>query len=151
MVVYTDSNNHVPAEQSYTGIMGNKFTSNSGKLFEYSFTRMGILAMALFYCCSVILLFMKTKSRFFHYFEYVGKMSLTNYLTHSFFYLLLFYDCGFGLLGKVHLYRIMPIGIMIFIVQAFLSMYWMQKFNYGPAEWIWRQLTYWKRLPIKKS
>lgn len=139
-------------EQVFTGVLGNKFTSNSGKLLEYAFTRIGILAMAIFYCCSLILLFLRyNQTRAFLLFEYIGKMSLTNYLTHSIFYLLIFYGCGLALLGKIHLYMILPIGLVIYCLQILFSRYWMKTYNYGPVEWIWRQLTYWKRLPLRRA
>jgi uncharacterized protein len=138
-------------EQVFTGVLDNKFTSNSGKILEYAFTRIGILAMAIFYSCSLILLFLKyNQIRAFSFFEFIGKMSLTNYLTHSLFYLLIFYGCGLGLLGKIHLYMILPISFVIYILQILFSKFWLKSYNYGPVEWIWRQLTYWKRLPIKK-
>jgi hypothetical protein len=28
---------------------------------------------------------------------------------------------------------------------------WLKYFQYGPMEWIWRQLTYGKRLPLRKD
>jgi uncharacterized protein len=139
------------SEQVFTEVLDIKFTSNSGKILEYTFTRMGILAMAIFYCCSLVLLFFKHKQlRAFLFFEYIGKMSLTNYLTQSFFYLLIFYGCGLGLLGKIHLYMILPLSLIIYFLQILFCKYWIKSYNYGPVEWIWRQLTYWKRLPIKK-
>jgi len=139
------------SEQVFTEILDIKFTSNSGKILEYTFTRMGILAMAIFYCCSLVLFFLKhNQLRAFLFFEYIGKMSLTNYLTQSFFYLLIFYGCGLGLLGKIHLYMILPLSLIIYFLQILFCKYWIKSYNYGPVEWIWRQLTYWKRLPIKK-
>jgi uncharacterized protein len=139
------------SEQVFTEVLDIKFTSNSGTILEYTFTRMGILAMAIFYCCSLVLFFLKhNQLRAFLFFEYIGKMSLTNYLTQSFFYLLIFYGCGLGLLGKIHLYMILPLSLIIYFLQILFCKYWIKSYNYGPVEWIWRQLTYWKRLPIKK-
>ncbi|MBC7892376.1 MAG: DUF418 domain-containing protein, partial [Sphingobacteriaceae bacterium] len=27
---------------------------------------------------------------------------------------------------------------------------WLQYFRFGPLEWVWRSLTYWKRQPMKR-
>jgi hypothetical protein len=34
--------------------------------------------------------------------------------------------------------------------QAVLSAYWLRHFRYGPAEWVWRCLTWWRLVPIRK-
>ena len=39
--------------------------------------------------------------------------------------------------------------IAIFALQILISSVWLQYFRYGPMEWIWRQLTYGKRLSIR--
>jgi uncharacterized membrane protein YeiB len=31
------------------------------------------------------------------------------------------------------------------------SHWWMKRFKYGPAEWLWRSLTYLKPQPIKRQ
>ena len=28
---------------------------------------------------------------------------------------------------------------------------WLRYYRFGPAEWVWRSLTYWKRQPMKKE
>ena len=27
---------------------------------------------------------------------------------------------------------------------------WLDRFRYGPLEWLWRCLTYWKRFPLRR-
>lgn len=80
----------------------------------------------------------------------VGRMALTNYLMQSIIGIILFYGIGFGLGGDIGPTLFFPIGIGIYILQIAYSTRWMKHFNYGPFEWIWRQLTYWKKLPLRK-
>jgi uncharacterized protein len=81
----------------------------------------------------------------------VGRMALTNYLMQSAIGIILFYGVGFGLGGDIGPSLYFPIGICIYILQILYSTWWMKHFNYGPFEWIWRMLTYWKWLPIRKQ
>jgi uncharacterized protein len=41
-------------------------------------------------------------------------------------------------------------GIALFTLQIFISTIWLRYFNYGPVEWLWRSLTYWKMQPMKR-
>lgn len=81
----------------------------------------------------------------------VGRMALTNYLMQSIIGVILYYGIGFGLGGNIGPSIYFPIGICVYILQIIYSTWWMKYFNYGPFEWIWRQLTYWKRLPLRKQ
>lgn len=81
----------------------------------------------------------------------LGRMALTNYLAQTFFGILIFYGIGFGLGGTIGPSVFIPIGIGIYLAQILYSSLWLRYFNYGPFEWIWRMLTYGKKLPILKS
>lgn len=76
-----------------------------------------------------------------------GKMGLTTYLTQSAFGLLVFYGFGFGLLGKLGVAASVGLAIAFFVVQVLLARWWMQRFNLGPFEWLWRSLTYFRLQP----
>ncbi|MCP3742148.1 DUF418 domain-containing protein [Rossellomorea sp. BNER] len=71
-----------------------------------------------------------------------GKMSLTNYLTQSIVGTLIFYSYGLGLYGGVTLLTGTWLAIGIFSIQVILSEIWLSKFRYGPAEKLWRTLSY---------
>ena len=81
----------------------------------------------------------------------VGRMALTNYLLQTVVCLTIFYGYGFGQFGKVRALGGTLIALAIFGVQIILSTVWLKYFAYGPMEWIWRQLTYKKRLALRKS
>jgi uncharacterized protein len=87
---------------------------------------------------------------FFRMLQPVGQMALTNYLTQSFICCLLFNGFAFGLYGELQRYEIYIIVIAIWIFQIIFCTFWMRYFLYGPAEWLWRSLTYWKKQPLVK-
>jgi uncharacterized protein len=75
-------------------------------------------------------------------------MALTNYLMHSLMYLLLFYGFGLALLGRVGTTFCLGLSIVIFAAQILFSSWWLRRFRFGPAEWLWRSLTYGSRQPM---
>ncbi|MEM1173625.1 MAG: DUF418 domain-containing protein [Pseudomonadota bacterium] len=83
-------------------------------------------------------------------FAAVGRMAFSNYLTHSIVMTSIFY--GYGL----NLYTEIPrVGQMLFVLgliglQLLYSPWWLARFRFGPAEWLWRSLTYWKRQPMRR-
>lgn len=81
----------------------------------------------------------------------VGRMALTNYLLQTVICVTIFYGYGFGQYGKVGAARATLIALLIFAGQILFSRTWLSYFAYGPIEWIWRQLTYGKRLRIRQA
>ncbi len=88
---------------------------------------------------------------FFNLMRPVGQMAFTNYLTQSIGCAFIFYGIGFGLFGSMQRYEVYIVVLAIWVVQIIWSHIWLRYFQYGPFEWVWRQLTYWKRLPIQKK
>lgn len=82
-------------------------------------------------------------------FAAVGRMAFTNYLMHSLILTTIFYGYGFGLYGQIP--RIWQMGFVVAVLglQLWLSPVWLRHFRYGPAEWLWRSLTYWQRQPMR--
>ncbi len=78
----------------------------------------------------------------------VGRMALTNYLMQSFICIGIFYGIGLGLFLKVGLIHALWMAVSIFVAQVVLSHLWFTRFAFGPVEWIWRQFTYGKRVPL---
>jgi len=79
----------------------------------------------------------------------VGRMALSNYLTHSIVCTTLFYGYGFGLFGKVGRPGLWAIVLAIWAFQLVVSPVWLDRFRFGPAEWLWRSLTYGKLQPMR--
>jgi len=81
----------------------------------------------------------------------VGQMAFTNYLMQSFMCGLFFYGIGFGMYGKLQRYEIYYVVAAVWIIEIAWSHLWLRYYRFGPMEWLWRSLTYWKRPPIKKG
>ncbi len=81
----------------------------------------------------------------------VGKMALTNYIMHSVFAMFIFTGAGFGLFGTFQRYELLYIVFSIWIIQLILSPLWLKYYQFGPLEWIWRNLSYLKTHPFKKN
>jgi uncharacterized protein len=79
----------------------------------------------------------------------VGRMALTNYLMQTVICVFIFYGYGFGMFGRFGALTDTLIALAIFLFQILMSSLWLKYFNYGPVEWIWRQLTYRQRLNLR--
>lgn len=79
----------------------------------------------------------------------VGQMALTNYLTHSIVCSTIFCRYGFALFGRLERYQLYYVVFGLWIFQLIVSPIWLRHFQFGPAEWAWRSLTYWKRQPMR--
>ena len=75
-------------------------------------------------------------------------MALSNYLTHSIVCTTLFYGYGFGLFGHINRTGLAAIVVLIWAAQLFYSPIWLKYFRFGPAEWLWRSLTYGRPQPM---
>jgi len=81
----------------------------------------------------------------------VGQMAFTNYLMQSLLCGLIFYGIGFGLFGKLQRHEIYYVLLAVWLMQIIYSNIWLRYFCFGPMEWLWRSLTYWKKQPFKKN
>ncbi|MDZ4810975.1 MAG: DUF418 domain-containing protein, partial [Bacteroidota bacterium] len=88
---------------------------------------------------------------FFALMRPVGQMAFTNYLMQSLLAGLFFYGIGFGYFGKLQRYEIYYVVAATWTLQIIWSHIWLRYFRFGPLEWAWRSLTYWKRQPFRKS
>lgn len=90
-------------------------------------------------------------SRLMSRFAAVGRMAFTNYLMHSIVLTTIFYGYGLGLYGEIPRAAQMLFVAAMLGFQLWLSPLWLARFRFGPAEWLWRSLTYWERQPMKKA
>ncbi len=88
---------------------------------------------------------------FFALMRPVGQMAFTNYLTQSLICGIIFYGIGFGLFGHLQRYELYYVVAAVWVLQIAWSHIWLSYFRFGPLEWLWRSLTYWKKQPLKKD
>lgn len=112
---------------------------------------LGIMALSLAYVCGLTLLhekaFWKNKLAVF---IPIGRMALTNYIMQTLLCIGIFYGIGLGLIGKLSLIFMIPLCFIIFSFQIFFSTWWLNNFQSGPLEWIWRSLMMGKKQPFMK-
>ena len=77
-------------------------------------------------------------------------MALTNYLLQSIICTTIFYGYGFGFFGQVGAAAGLLLTIVIYVLQIPWSHWWLARFQFGPAEWLWRTLTYGQRQPFRR-
>jgi uncharacterized protein len=73
-----------------------------------------------------------------------GRMALSCYLFDSIACTTFFYGYGFDFYATLHRPLLYAIVLTIWTAQLLVCPLWLEKFRYGPAEWVWRSLTYWK-------
>ena len=116
-------------------------------VISYAF---GVPALALGFIALVATLWQKAAwRRLLAWLAPVGRMALTNYLMQTVICVFIFYGYGFGQFGRFGATKATLIALAIFLFQIFVSALWLKYFAYGPMEWIWRQLTYRRRLSLR--
>jgi uncharacterized protein len=81
----------------------------------------------------------------------VGRMAFTNYLTQSLIMASLFYmPWGPMLYGKIEPAPLWGIVAGVWLLQLIWSPLWLSRFEMGPLEWVWRCLTYGRRVVLLK-
>lgn len=132
-----------------TNVISKSFKSNILKNYDTLFwLEFGLM---LVFLSAICWLYKKNKmKRFFASLQAVGKMTLSNYVVQNIISIFLFSGFGLGLLGKLPLFVYILIALTIYFAQTFFSKWWVSKYNYGFVEWLWRQLIYMKKLPLKK-
>ncbi len=141
-------------------IFGIKQNFDHNWAFEYSmyfgsqFNYLGSVFVSFAYI-SLILIFIK-KGLFkwcIKNLALVGRTALSNYLFQTIICTTLFYGygLGLGLYGRIERWQMIPIVVAIWIIQIFLTKLWLKKFRFGPVEWLWRSLTYWKIQALRKD
>lgn len=79
-----------------------------------------------------------------------GRAAFTNYLGTSLVMMLVFHGWALGLFGQLNrpqLYLVMALG---WIAMLAWSKPWLDRYHYGPLEWLWRCLTYRTVFPLRK-
>jgi uncharacterized protein len=79
----------------------------------------------------------------------IGQMALSNYILQSVVCAFLFTGYGFGLYGRLERYQLYYAVAGCWAISLVASPIWLRHYRFGPLEWCWRSLTYWKRQPMR--
>lgn len=71
----------------------------------------------------------------------VGRMALTCYLGQTLICIFLFYGIGLGLYDQFDYMEQLGFVAIICLAQLFFANFWINRFQQGPLEWIWRRLS----------
>jgi uncharacterized protein len=125
---------------------------SAGNLLRwFSFTIQQV-SLSAFYVAAITLLYWRRPSQgLLPALAPVGRMGLTTYLGQTAFGVLVFYGLGIGLLGKIGAAAAVGLSVAFFILQMLLSHAWAMRFKLGPAEWLWRSLTYFRLQPNSRA
>jgi uncharacterized protein len=78
-----------------------------------------------------------------------GQMALSNYILQSVLCSFVFTGYGFALYGRLERYQLYYVVAGCWAVSLIASPIWLRHYRFGPLEWCWRSLTYWKRQPMR--
>jgi len=120
--------------------------------FTMTFLRdLSTLSMGLGYMAAFVLLFLQPAWRsWLRHLVPVGRMALTNYLTHTVVGIAVFYGVGLGVGPYYGLTGAVAFWALLFGFQIAFSRWWLARFRFGPAEWAWRSLTYGQAQPMRR-
>jgi uncharacterized protein len=79
----------------------------------------------------------------------IGQTALSNYILQSVVCTFVFTGYGFGLYGRLQRYQLYYVVAGCWAMSLAASPIWLQAYRFGPLEWCWRSLTYWKRQPMR--
>jgi uncharacterized protein len=108
-------------------------------------TQLGVIILPLGYGALVLAIGTIQRGRFLAWLEPIGRMAFTNYIVQSLIAGWIFYGYGLGLMGKMGPANGMVLVVAIYLAQVLLSIWWLNRFKYGPLEWLWRAIMYGKR------
>lgn len=80
-----------------------------------------------------------------------GRMALSNYLGQSIIGAGVFYTVGLGLFGRYTGWQLYVYVAAVWAFQLAFSHWWLGRYRFGPAEWLWRSLTYRQRQPLRRT
>jgi uncharacterized protein len=80
-----------------------------------------------------------------------GRMAFTNYLATSLVMTTIFYGYGLNLFGEVGRAALWLFVLGMSGLMLLWSKPWLDRFHYGPLEWLWRTLARGKLQPMRKA
>jgi uncharacterized protein len=79
-----------------------------------------------------------------------GRSSLSVYLGESLIASLIFCGYGLGLIGRIGPAAALALAVGLWLALESLAAVWLTRFRQGPAEWLLRSVTYWRRQGLRR-
>ena len=139
-----------------TVFAGSLFAGRSGPLLAFArhlVVEGGQLGLTLAYAAALGLAYLGARGSAIRFLAPLGRMALTWYLFQTVFGIWLFYGFprGPGLMGRVGPASLTALCLVGYPAQVLLARAWLARFRFGPAEWLWRCLTYGKMQPFRAA
>ena len=80
-----------------------------------------------------------------------GRMAFTNYLATSAVMTTIFYGYGLNMFGEVDRAALWLFVLGMSGLMLLWSKHWLDRFHYGPLEWLWRTLSRGKVQPMRRT
>ncbi len=110
---------------------------------------LGTIPASLAYMSLIIIWNNRADSAFMRRLRAVGRMALTNYLAQTILGVLLL-TALLGDVGWVNRAAVLLFILAVWALQIWWSQAWLDRFLYGPAEWLWRCATYRSLQPLRR-
>lgn len=145
------------------GFLHIKFIGGAWDLWSHSLDtwhsiyRFGIfdffsLSLSVFYASGFILSAYFARNRgIFRYLSSYGRTALTSFVTQSALSTFIFFNWGLGLIHKLNVSECLYVFVIVATIQITFSHLWLERYKYGPLEWVWRSLTYRKWVTNQKE
>ncbi len=79
-----------------------------------------------------------------------GRAAFTNYLGTSIVMMLVFHGWALGLFGELNRPQLYLVMALTWALMLTWSKPWLERYRYGPLEWLWRCLTYGRLFPLRR-
>ncbi len=109
----------------------------------------GLPLLAFGYIAALALLLQRRGDGFKRMLAPVGRMALTNYLASGALGGLFLYGYGLGMMDRLGMAQINLVAVALFLLLTAFSHAWLRYFRHGPAEWLWRSLSYGRVQPLR--
>lgn len=80
----------------------------------------------------------------------IGRMAITAYLGQTVVFTLFFYGYGLAMYGALGPAAALALACSVWLTEVALARVWLSFFAIGPVEWLWRSLTYLRRIPLTR-
>jgi uncharacterized protein len=81
----------------------------------------------------------------------VGRTAFSCYILTSLICTFVFYGHGLGLFGRVGRPGQLVLTLIVWTILLTVAPLWLERFRFGPLEWVWRALTYGEKPPMRRA